>query len=165
MASTYKQIPAASSSSAIDITSASPELDVQQAGNDFTLSLDLSGVAVAEAAAVVNNFTAGETIARLKVIYYDHITTKVLKADKSSIITASCIGIAKTAGSLNNTIEAIQYGLLTDPSFSFTPGELIFLSEDGDMTITAPDTGYLTRVGRAVTANTILVLIESPITL
>lgn len=163
MSSTYKSISA--KSTGINIISNTPALSVGHLGNIWALDIDTSQLTAQQASSVVNSLIAGETISALKVVYYDHMTGRILKSSTDDIIKASGVGVTRTAGIEGSEIEVVQYGLLSDPSFNFLPAQLVFLSDDGSLTTSAPNSGFLTRVGRAINENTLLVLIESPVTL
>lgn len=163
MASTYKNIPP--DPTEIEIVSNSAALTIEKVGSSFQLELDTSSIIVEEASSVVTTFRAGEVLSALQAVYFDPITARVWKADKTDLVKASVVGITKTAANLDANVEVIQYGLLSDASFLFQPAQLVFLSIQGLLTLIAPDSGFLTRLGRAINNNTILVLIDSPITL
>ena len=164
MSSTYINIPNPNNSSTV-ITSDSPNIIVNMSGDAYSIGFDPMGIIANQAAAVVTDFTAGEMISALTVVYYDEATGTIFKADSDTLIKASALGITMTAGMAGSTIKVIQYGLLTDSSFSLDPADLIFLGHNGLITTTAVSEGYLTRLGRAIDSTTILVLIESPVTL
>lgn len=115
------------------------------------------------AASIVRNFIAGETISALKIVYMDN--NRVYSGSSANLNTATAIGIAKTAAAEGELVSVLQYGLLEDASFDFEVTDLAFLSETGSLTTTAPEQGYLTRIGKVINNNSVLVLIETPITL
>lgn len=161
MASTYQNIPNDASSD-VTLVSNAPALTIGHTGDTYTFGLDTSQLVADEAASVVQTFTAGETISALDVVYLDQVSGTILKAKRTSLVAASVIGIAKTSGIAGDPIQVLQYGILSDASFAFTPAALTFLSDLSKITETAPTSGYLTRLGRTINLNTILVFIESP---
>lgn len=165
MSSTYINLPIEESAGQTTVSSGDPSVIVDQVGNDYQISIDQSSITAEQAASVVNVFTAGETLSALQAVYYHEASGTVQRADSSILIKASSIGVTKTAANLNTPVEVVQYGLMTDLSFSYLPSDLIFLDSNGVLTTTAPSSGYLTRMARAITSDTILILIESPVTL
>lgn len=142
------------------IQSDSPALTVDKQGNKWVLGFDESQMVAERASSVVNTFTTGEIISALQPVYQSG--GLVYKADSSDLIKASAIGIALQAAGAGQSIEVLQYGVLGDAILSYSPADLLFVSGSGSITNVAPTTGYLTRLGRAINLNTILVIIDSP---
>lgn len=109
------------------------------------------------------SMTAGAAVSALRVVrangageavYADHATGY-----------DGVVGITTTAVSMG-ALVTIQYGeALSDGSWAWTPGQPIFLGVNGVLTATAPSSGAVVRVGRAVSATKIIVEIEQPIVL
>jgi hypothetical protein len=142
------------------IVSIDPALIVDGNGN---LNIDEAKLQVKSSAAVSEMYVSGETISALKAVYLHEGAVYV--AGTGSLAQASALGIAQNAGTAGQAISVLQYGVLTDASFNFSPSQLIFLSETGSLTTTAPSSGLLTRIGRAIGPTSVLILIESPINL
>lgn len=88
---------------------------------------------------------------------------RAIYADKDSV--AVCVGIT-TGAAGEGTAATVQIsGELSDPSFVWEPGELIFLGSSGIMTQSPPDSGALVVIGQATAANKVLINIQPPITL
>lgn len=162
MASQYVKLPATGGIQQIE--SASPELVVTGTGATRTLTLNLSDVVVQEAASVVNTFTAGETISALQLVYMND-DGLIYVASQDTVKHASVLGIAKTSGTYGESVDVLQYGLLTDPFLDFQNNSLLFLGAVGEVTDVANGSGYMTRVGRQIFTNTILILIEPAVAL
>jgi hypothetical protein len=71
-------------------------------------------------------------------------------------------GITTGSGSIEVPIHT--FGLLTEPSWDWTEGD-IYLGTEGNLTQVVPSSGYLVRLGHAVSPTTILVSIDSPVQL
>ena len=82
-------------------------------------------------------------------------------ADKDTIAHAqSTIGITTGAVSAGQSVTAIALGPMTEPSWNWTPGQVIFLGNDGQLTQTPPTTGVLLILGKAVTPTQIFVCVQ-----
>lgn len=110
---------------------------------------------------------AGETISALKLIYTDSVSMFI--ADPTTtIVKASAIGIAITGGVTGVEIRYLLTGLIYDSSFSFTPGQQVYLDSNGGLTQTDPDTlglAYRVLIGTAQGSNAININIQEPIEL
>lgn len=128
-----------------------------------TVTIDTSSLIASSAASVVNTYTAGETISANQTLY--ELDGAVFKGDHDTLQRANIIGVALTAATIGQPVKVLQYGILEDGAFNWAPTDLIFVADNGVLTSVAPDTGYLTRIGKAITTTQILVSIDSPITL
>lgn len=75
------------------------------------------------------------------------------------------VGITLQSAIVNGNITVRRDGEITDPSFTFTAGQAIYLTSNGFMTQVVPSSGVIQRVGYAITTTTMAVSIESPIAL
>lgn len=83
-------------------------------------------------------------------------------ADKDTAAHASCtIGITTGAASQGASASAIALGPLTENSWNWTPQQLIFLGSNGVLTQSAPTTGFVLVLGKAVSPTTVFVQIQS----
>lgn len=146
-----------------ELASSSSALLISGEGRTRSIGLDASGLAVAQAATVAATYVAGEPISALKAVY--EFEGAIYLANPSNLIGASVIGIALNAAGTGAPVEVLQYGPLHDASFSFSPASLLFVTSGGTISTVAPTEGYLTRLGRAINSNTVLIIIENPITL
>lgn len=85
-------------------------------------------------------FDHGETVAAMKCVF---IATdgKVDIADANVVGEyETCIGISINGGALDTAADILTEGVLRDDDFTFTAGDIIYLSEDGagSITSTAP---------------------------
>lgn len=109
--------------------------------------------------------TAGETISAGKAVYLDTATVVKL-SDHSVVARQKCIGVAKTAATVGNSIEVITDGIFTDAIFSgFTLNEPVWVGLNGVLTQTPPTSGVLLEAGYYLGENKIEVEIKRPIIL
>lgn len=161
----YRNIPS-SGDGIQDLESMSPYLQVFGSGETRQLNLDLSSFNSEESQSVVNTFTAGEDMSALKLVYmHPVLDTSVYLADPGSLESSAVLGITKTAALAGQDVEVLQYGIIRDDFFGYLAGELLFLGAGGTVTNIAPNSGYLTRIGRQVTNEAVLVLIETTVAL
>ncbi|XAI95739.1 hypothetical protein [Dolichospermum phage Dfl-JY23] len=108
-------------------------------------------------------FTCGQTVSALKALRYDVTTGKVFYASSNDITHLNkCVGISNESGVLNDVIQVITSGYITDNSWNWTIGQPIFFNSEGTLTHT-PGTAYYQQIGIPVTPNKILVSIGQPI--
>lgn len=83
----------------------------------------------------------------------------------SSALPGSAVGIA-TGGAIAGATVTVQYeGLLSDPSWSWTPNQPIFIASNGVLTQSAPTVGYSQIIGYPIGTTSLLIDIQAPITL
>lgn len=163
MSSSYKELP---ERGIVSITSVDPAVVVTNEPNRVVnVGLDSSKITAAGAVNIVQTYIAGEAVSALKAVYVNPVDSKIYLANPSSLQTASVAGITKTAGDIGGLIEIVQYGPLKDSFFGFANSEIISLGDNGVMTNSQPTMGYLTRLGRSINSDTILITIEQPIQL
>lgn len=64
------------------------------------------------------------------------------------------VGIARQAGNAGDVIEVQTGGLMTEPSWSWSSGA-VFVGDGGILTQTAPASGWVVCVGKAIASDTI----------
>lgn len=74
-------------------------------------------------------------------------------------------GISANAAAKDATVRIQVFGPMAEPSFTFTPGQPIFVGTDGHLTQTAPTSGWLQQVAVAETATRIFIDLQPPIRL
>jgi hypothetical protein len=119
----------------------------------------------ASSSVVTDNFTnaQGSTIAIGRAVYAHTTTDQVKLANANNATTAQVIGLVSATSIANTASGAIafagilaattgQWDAVTGQTGGLTPGAMYFLSNttDGALTTTAPTTGYLAPVGRAL---------------
>lgn len=76
-----------------------------------------------------------------------------------------CVGIAEASALPGQNLRVVTAGPFDKASYSFTPGEPVFVGVGGALTQTIPASGFEQEVGYAVTATKILVDIEPALVL
>lgn len=105
--------------------------------------------------------TAAENLGGHRVVTVEgYYASKDTSSDKFKIL-----GITTGAVSIGATATVTTYGTVTESSWSWTVGNPIFLSANGQLTQTAPTTGFRTIIGFPQTATSIFIDISEPITL
>ncbi|AND75564.1 hypothetical protein [Nostoc phage N1] len=123
-------------------------------------------IASIQASSVIADiFTCGQVISALKAIRYDAITGKVFYASSSDVThLGKCVGISSQSGNINDNVQIITSGYLSDNFWNWTLGTPIFFDANGTLTQT-PGINYYQVVGFPVSTTKILVSIEQPIKL
>ena len=136
---------------------------------DGTLSSEKGGVAVIDVTAIpipdANTVRvdkiAGEILGGNRAVRIDTATGKAVYADNTDTNTAEdVIGITRGAAILNATVTITLFGEMTEGSWAWTPGGIIYLSTTGQLTQTPPVSGALIELGVAETATSILIRIQ-----
>lgn len=73
------------------------------------------------------------------------------------------LGVTTTAAADGGSFEVVLDGVIADAFWNWTPGGVLFAADDGGLTQTPPEAGYLVSIGVALSATTIMVRIASPI--
>jgi len=117
-----------------------------------------------EAQSVTCSFTARENISAYRVVYADG-TGGAFLADKDNTMNDP-IGVALHAAVLDNNLEVLMFGKITDPTFSmFTVGDTLYLGDDGLITNVPATTGYHVRLGSYAGNNMVFIDIDERICL
>lgn len=118
---------------------------------------------------------SGATIEKFKVVYKTATADQIAKANANSGTTAYPVGLASAA--ISNTASGTvivggvatgttgEWDAVTGQTGGLTPGSRYWLSNAtaGNLTTTAPTTGYLVKVGIAVSTTQMLLQIGEPI--
>lgn len=78
------------------------------------------------------------------------------------------MGLTLNAASPGGTVEIRSDGEVTEPSWTWTPDQPVYLGTNGLLTQTVPNAGtayFLQKVGFAVAATRLFLTIDPPITL
>jgi len=105
---------------------------------------------------------AGETLSGHRAVFVD-TDGKFYYADKDDEAARVVAGITTGAVVVGGIATARFAGVLVEPSWAWTPALPIFLSTNGMLTQSAPSTGYVVEIGRALTATSILVEFGTPV--
>lgn len=101
----------------------------------------------------------GHRVVKATATGFDYADSTVL-SDAQAVV-----GITGGAASASSEVTVITSGKVTEPSWSWTVGQNVYLSTNGLMTQTAPSSGFLIVIGKALSATTLLISINTPITL
>ncbi|MEO5344211.1 MAG: hypothetical protein H7842_12915 [Gammaproteobacteria bacterium SHHR-1] len=104
---------------------------------------------------------AGAAISALKVVKIEdnlaYAASSTISGDSGKIV-----GIATTGADLGASLLVRIMGEMSNDVWAWTPGPL-FINETGDLVSTPPATGFVQRIGRAISPTKIIVDIEQPI--
>ncbi|HEY0658323.1 MAG TPA: hypothetical protein VGD05_07610 [Pyrinomonadaceae bacterium] len=75
------------------------------------------------------------------------------------------LGVTTGAASIGADVEIKTFGEMSEPSWNWTTGNLIFCGENGLLTETVPPTGFVCVIGAATSETTIFIRIRQPIEL
>lgn len=110
-----------------------------------------------------DSYTAGATINGNRVCYMN-TDGKVYLADSTNLNHyGRVIGLSKTSGTANNSINLQYKGNMTNAGWSLTAGSPCFFDSTGAITQTAPATGFSQIIGYALDATTININIQIPL--
>lgn len=87
---------------------------------------------------------------------------KLVYPDPSNI-DSWCLGITKTSALTGELVEVQVSGTLTEPAWTWTPSQPVFLSSNGNLTQIPPTTGQIIVLGIAPTSTKLFVDIKTPI--
>lgn len=113
-------------------------------------------------ATVVVQMTAGEALGGQKVVR-SASGSAMLATSATAAHGAAVIGITTGAATSGAQVGVQCAGLMTDPSFSFTPGGAIYCGTNGVLTQSVPTSGFILQVGVAISATSIMIKICQPI--
>jgi hypothetical protein len=108
--------------------------------------------------------TAGEALGGHRVVYLSAADTVRLADSTNTARVGLIVGITTGAVVLGDPAEVQIAGLMTEPTFAFTPGPVYFTST-GVLTQTVPTTGFIQQVATAISATEIVVQLGMPIVL
>jgi len=109
--------------------------------------------------------TAGAVLSANKVVVPDS-SGKFVYADKDTLSHMHCVyGVTTQSIELDATGIVQTYGQLSNNTWSWVIGNPIYLGNSGELTQTAPSSGFCSVVGFAVTATKMFIDIGVPIEL
>ena len=105
--------------------------------------------------------TAAENLGGHRVVTVEgYYASKDTANDKFKVL-----GITTGAVNSGETATVTTYGTITEPSWEWTIGTPIFLSTNGQLTQTAPTSGFRLIIGKPQTATSIFIDISEPLIL
>lgn len=85
-------------------------------------------------------------------------------ADHTDSSTAhTLVGISYNAAADGDTVSIVTGGPVIEPTWSWTPQQPLYVGTGGNLTQTAPTSGYIRRIGFAQTSTTVFVQIFQPL--
>lgn len=106
------------------------------------------------------SLTAGVSLSALRAVTSDANGAAVY-ASNDTLANAQVIGITANAATTGAGVTIKTSGIITDASWSWTKGT-VFLGTNGQLTQTAPSGGAIVvHVGRALTATTLQIDVDS----
>jgi hypothetical protein len=137
---------------------------VETSDNETAVRVVIAGGSVGGAIGQLQaTYSASESISAVKAIRIDG--ANAFLAEPDTFVNSSVAGISLTSGNIGSDIKVILSGELYDSSFSFNAGDLIYLSNSGNITNIAPVTGFRTVIGKSIGGTGIIIEIEEPIEL
>lgn len=125
---------------------------VRRVGTALELAIDPTGLPTSEG--VVTGYAAavcsGHRVLR-------STPTGLMHASASDVTQfGSVVGVSLTAALVGAQITYRETGPIDETSWTWTPGQPVYLVEDGQLSQTEPPTGFIQPLGTAVTATRIL---------
>lgn len=112
---------------------------------------------------VIGDYVAGAVVGGQRIVTTDG-AGKVVYADKDTPADAfRVLGMTIFSAIADDDVQVLTFGDHTDPSFTWTPGDPIYLGNTGLMTQTVPTTGFVMQVGFAVTSTKMFLQLKEPI--
>jgi hypothetical protein len=108
--------------------------------------------------------TCAEVISALKIVRAIN-DTEVVLADNLTYTNCKALGIALQAGNIGTEIDILLLGKVTDPAFTFTINEPLFLTAGGVITSTPPSNNFSVNIGHSLGNGAIFININEPIEL
>lgn len=105
--------------------------------------------------------TAAENLGGHRVVTVEgYYASKDTASDKFKVL-----GITTGAVSIGATATVTTYGTVTESSWNWTVGSPVFLSTNGQLTQTAPTSGFRTIIGVPLTTTSMFIDISEPLIL
>ena len=109
------------------------------------------------------SLTAGENLSALRAVT-SNASGQAVYASNNTLANAQVIGITSNAASSGASVTIKTSGIMTDSNWAWTKGT-VFLGTNGTLTQSAPTSGAIVvHVGRALTATTLQIDIDTIIT-
>lgn len=123
-----------------------------------------TNIVAASAAKLKISKIASEAIAKFELVKLDS-STHASKATPDTYANAKVIGIALEAVSAGQSFGILLFGVLEDPSFTFTLGEPLFLQNLSTLGETAPTAvgKFVTNVGQSLGSGGIFIDVIDPV--
>lgn len=145
-----KQIDVTNNGILTEISNHNKDIDVMSFG---TININISGGGVTETAETLQNVATYKLLAS--------INGKVELADKDNPIHAfNIIGMSVSSGSEGSIILVQTGGTILNGNWTWNENMPLWLGNNGDITQTPPETGFLMQIGIALSPSKILLEIQ-----
>lgn len=105
---------------------------------------------------------AGEALGGHRMVTTDS-TGKIIHASHATLAHAGRVIGMTTGAAANGATATIQiHGSITEGSWAWTPGSILFLAASGLVTATPPASGFVQVIGYAQSATTIYIQLHQP---
>jgi hypothetical protein len=112
---------------------------------------------LAQSTQVIRRLVAGASLSGGRVVRAD-ASGLAQYADSGTPAHASAVcGITRTAIALGDAGDVVESGYMDDPAWAWTPGGVLFCGPAGQLSATAPTSGYSRQIGIALTATLVRV--------
>lgn len=118
-----------------------------------------------EAGQLIVKRIAAEPISALKLVKSAGLNECEIASSNGTYEDSQVLGLALNAGGIGDEIKILIVGVTKDASFVFTQDEPLFLDPLGNVTETAPTTGFRVQVGRVLGNTEILIELKENIQL
>jgi hypothetical protein len=118
---------------------------------------------IIQAASGIVTVIAGTNLSGHVVVRIENGIAYSCGSDNQAYI-GHAIGITTGGALAGGTIAVQLHGELTEPTWSFTPG-FVWIGSGGILTQTAPTTGFLQTIGRAINATVLQIDLSVPVNL
>lgn len=104
----------------------------------------------------IDEKTAGETIHGSRAIRIGSDGKAYHPSSANTSHAEGIVGLSKDAASSGDIVEIVEEGVLTEPSWAWNPGSLIYLNgTGGQLSETPPTSGFCRSIAVALTATSV----------
>lgn len=136
-------------------------IEAEIVSNIFDIHID--GAVINTATSTTVSKVAGQTLSGHRAVCVKS-DGKVYYADANTPSCKSVIGLTTHSAAINETVAVQTTGQLSNVGgWSFTPGALVFVGENGQIVSTPVGTAFFSNVGLAVSADTINIEVQPTI--
>lgn len=108
--------------------------------------------------------TAGEEISGSRVTRV--LAGLAMVADSTNQAHAGkVVGVAMNAAAMDDQVQIKTGGVFADPALNLTPDQPVYFDALGRLTNAVPVTGFIQRIGTALSSTTVQISIDTPIML
>lgn len=100
---------------------------------------------------------AGEALASLRVVSIAANGQAVYANAQVEALVTTVIGVSLAAVNIGESVQIQTLGVVTEPGWSFTPGSSIFLGAGSLLSATPPNTGWVVKMGTALSSTEVAI--------